>query len=252
MKKIITLNLNGIRSAFRKNFDKYIDEQDADILCFQEVKLPIDIIPEGIVKEGYNMYTSFASKNGYSGVMCLTKEKPISVVNKLGFDRFDNEGRILILEFVSYVLINVYIPHGGRQKENLEYKLEVYKYLLEYLKTIKSKNVILIGDFNIAHTELDVENSKSNMNNIMFTPEERQQISNILDLGYVDSFRIHNKDKGYYTWFPYSFDAKNRNMGWRLDYLFVTENLGQAVSEVAIDKSASFSDHCPVILKMDI
>lgn len=252
MKKIITLNLNGIRSAFRKDFSKYIDEQNADILCFQEVKLPIDIIPDGIAKEGYTMYTSFSNKNGYSGVMCLTKQQPINVISRIGFEKFDDEGRILILEFTDYVIVNIYIPHGGRQKEKLEYKLEVYKYLLDYLKSISNKNIILIGDFNIAHTEKDVENSKTNINNIMFTPEERKQIDSILELGYVDSFRINNKEKGSYTWFPYSFEAKNRNLGWRIDYIFVTRNIEEKVKEVTIDKSANFSDHCPVIMKIDI
>ncbi len=250
--KILTLNLNGIRSAFRKDFSKYIDELNADILCFQEVKLPIDIIPEEILKEGYNMYTSFSSKNGYSGVMCLTKEKPLRVISKIGHERFDSEGRILILEYPAYLVINIYIPHGGRQKENLEYKLEVYNCLIEYLKRFENKQCILIGDFNIAHNENDVENSKTNMNNIMFTLEERKQIDRILDLGYVDSFRINNKEKGYYTWFPYSFDAKNRNVGWRIDYIFLPSSMEKKVIEVNIDKSASFSDHCPVILKIDI
>lgn len=252
MKKIITLNVNGIRSAFRKNISEYIDKENADILCFQEVKLPIGIVPDIVKKEGYNMYTNFSSKNGYSGVMCMTKDIPIRVTTKLGFERFDNEGRLLILEFEKYIIINIYVPHGGRQKENLKYKLRVYEHLLNYLKNIKDKPVILIGDFNIAHTEKDVENSRTNINNIMFTIEEREQISNILDLGYTDSFRNCNKDKGYYTWFPYGFNAKDRNLGWRIDYIFVSESIQEKAVDAIIDKNVSFSDHCPVILKIDI
>jgi len=172
--KIISWNVNGIRAVYRKNFFKWMRKTNPDILCLQEIKAQKEQIPEELVKpKGYYAYFNFAERKGYSGVAIYTRRKPLKIEYKLGLKRFDQEGRILKLKYPDFTLINVYLPHGGRQKENLGYKLEVYNYLFRYLKNVRSKNIILIGDFNIAHQDIDLARPRQNRNNIMFTPEER-------------------------------------------------------------------------------
>jgi exodeoxyribonuclease-3 len=164
-------------------------------------------------------------------------------------DRFDNEGRMLELDYGDFTVLCLYLPHGGRQKENLEYKLEVYKKLLDKITSLNNKNVILIGDFNVAHLEIDLARPKQNMKNIMFTPEERSQIDKIINLGFVDSFRKFNDNPGNYTWWPYAFNAKRRNMGWRIDYGFVSEKMANNLVSAKIYTGCGFSDHCPIGMK---
>lgn len=168
------------------------------------------------------------------------------VKKELGLDRFDSEGRILQLEFPELVLINVYMPHGGRRKENMDYKLEAYSRLLQKLGKIKEKNVILIGDFNIAHTESDLARPKDNKNNTMFTPEERKQVDNLMEIGFVDTFRKFNNDNGHYTWWPYFANARARNLGWRLDYVFASMSMDKSLKDAFIFPEVMGSDHCPV------
>jgi len=153
---------------------------------------------------------------------------------------------MLEVKFADFTLFNLYIPHGGRQKENLTYKLEVYKKLFEKLRNLKDKNVILIGDFNVAHAEIDLARPKQNQNNIMFSEVERKQIDGIIDLGIVDSFRMFNGESGNYTWWPYAFNARERNMGWRIDYVFVSKDLSSGIKEANIYSDVCFSDHCPI------
>lgn len=245
--KIISWNLNGIRSAHNKGLLNWVKKTNADIYCFQELKAQESQIPIDLLDlKKYKHYFNTAEKKGYSGVGVFTKEKPIKQENKLGSTRFDKEGRILKLEFKDFILINFYIPYGGREKENLEYKLQTYKKIFSYLKKLKNKNVILVGDFNIAHQEIDLARPRSNKNNIMFTPKEREQIDKLLNLGFVDTFRELNGDKIQYTWWSHFANARARNLGWRIDYVFSSKNFIPKIKKAFILDKVYGSDHCPI------
>ncbi len=245
--KIISWNVNGLRSVYRKNFLKWFGKEKADIVCLQEIKAHVKQLPSSLINvENYFSYFNSAKKKGYSGVAVYTKEKPLKVEKKIGISRFDREGRVLKLEFSDFVLFNLYLPQGGREKQNLDYKLETYDYLFNYLKKIKKKNIILTGDFNIAHEEIDLARPKDNKDNTMFTPKERKKIDRIIELGFVDSFRKLHKKGGVYSWWLYAFKARKRNLGWRLDYVFVSKKLGPKIQRSFILNKVKGSDHCPV------
>ena len=245
--KIISWNVNGIRAVHRKDFLKWFIKTDADIICLQETKAQKEQIPEDLIKpKGYYSYFNFAERKGYSGVAVYTKREPFLIETNLGLKRFDKEGRILKLKYPDFTLINLYFPHGAHDKRNLGYKLKVYEYLIDYLKRTEDKNIILIGDFNIAHKEIDLARPKDNKNNIMFTLEERKQIDRIINLGFTDTFRKFNQREGNYTWWPYRFDAKERNLGWRLDYIFTSKTLTSKLKEGFILNKVTGSDHCPI------
>jgi exodeoxyribonuclease-3 len=249
--KVISCNLNGIRSAYKKGLLDFIARESPDVICFQEVKAGLVDFPDELLTiDGYNLYLNSAVKKGYSGVAVYSKLKPVVVDSILGFDRFDNEGRFLELEYPGLTILNLYFPHGGRQKENLDYKLDVYRMIMRRLKDLKNKNVMLVGDFNIAHKEIDLARPKQNKNNIMFSEIERLQIDKLLDLGFTDSFRYLNKDGGNYTWWPYAFNAKERNMGWRIDYCFVSKELFKNIKSAKIYSDVVLSDHCPVGIEL--
>lgn len=247
--KIISWNVNGIRSVFRKGFLDFIEERNPDIVCIQEIKS--QEIPSGDLfsidlKDRYNIYINSAEKLGYSGVAVLSKEKPKKVKDKLGMKRFDTEGRFLELVFPSFTLINIYIPHGARDKRNLNYKLEVYERLLDYLGKKVGEKIIITGDFNIAHKEIDLARPKGNINNIMFTFPERMQITKLIELGFIDLFRDRHETAGNYTWWPYRKGLRERNVGWRIDYIFGSNNLRKKVYDAFILKGVLGSDHCPI------
>lgn len=244
--KIISWNVNGIRAIYKRNFLNWLTKSRADIVCLQELKAQTEQLPPDLLKpKNYYAYFNQAVKKGYSGVVVYTKQKPIRVDYKLGLKRFDQEGRILKLQYPQFTLINLYLPHGGREKENLDYKLKVYQRLLNYLKRIKNKNIILIGDFNIAHQEIDLARPKDNRNNIMFTPAEREQIDKLINLGFTDTFRKFNQKPGHYTWWPYFNNCRQRNLGWRIDYAFVSTKLIPKLKSAFILNRVSGSDHCP-------
>lgn len=244
--KIVTWNVNGIRSVFKSAFLEWLKNEDPDIVCLQEIKADWNELPHEFTHiDGYYAYFHSAQKKGYSGVAVYTKVKPIKVDENLDIQRFDDEGRCLKLSFQDFVLFNFYIPHGGRMKENLGYKLDVYKKLLAMLKELHGKEAILAGDLNIAHTHLDLFNSKQNENNTMFTPQERRQLDTLASLGYVDTFRKMYPEKMAYTWWPYALDARGRDVGWRIDYIFVTKNLETAIKDAFMRKDVGGSDHCP-------
>lgn len=247
MMKIVSWNVNGLRSVSKKGFGDWLKKENADIVCLQEIKVQKEqLTPELLKPKGYYSFINSAQKKGYSGVLVYSKVKPISVKNKLGIKRFDNEGRMLELKYKTFTLINLYLPHGGRKKENLKYKLDVYSKLLNKLKRNNSGRLVLIGDFNIAHQEIDLERPKQNHNNIMFTNEERKQISNIIDMGFVDTFRKFNNKGGNYTWWPYMRNARQRNLGWRIDYCFVSNNLQSCLTKALMLPKVNGSDHCPI------
>lgn len=246
--KIVSWNVNGLRAVFKKGFLNWFKKANADIVCLQEIKLQEGQIPESLINpDGYFSYFSYAQKKGYSGVAVYTKEKPKAVEKKLGFEKFDSEGRILKLEFKNFVLINFYMPHGGRAKENLDYKFKAYQHSFDYLKKNKGKPLILAGDFNIAHEEIDLARPKDNQKNIMFTPEERKQIDKLVDLGFSDTFRKFHKDEaGQYTWWPYFSLARDRNLGWRIDYVWTSKDIMSKLKDAFILPQVWGSDHCPV------
>lgn len=247
--KIVTWNVNGIRSVFKSAFLGWLKNEGPDIVCLQEIKADWNELPHEFTHiDGYYSYFNSAQKKGYSGVAVYTKVEPLAVDTTMGIKRFDDEGRCLKLTFKDFVLFNFYIPHGGRMKENLDYKLDVYKKLLTMLKGLHDKDVILAGDFNIAHTHLDLFNAKQNENNTMFTLQERRQLDGLVSLGFVDTFRIKYPDKAAYTWWPYALDARGRDVGWRIDYIFVTKGLEGAIEDAFMCKDANGSDHCPFSL----
>lgn len=245
--KIISWNVNGIRAIYRKNFLEWFKRINADIVCLQETKAKPEQLSSNLIKiNNYYSYFNSAVKKGYSGVAVYAKKKPLRVEYKLDMKRFDEEGRILRLKYHNFILINLYLPHGGRDKRNLDYKLKVYEYLLNYLKKIKNEKIVLIGDFNIAHREIDLAGPKQNKNNIMFTLEERKQINKIIKLGFTDSFREFNREAGCYTWWPYFANARQRNLGWRIDYAFTSEKLTLKLKKAFILSEVKGSDHCPI------
>ncbi len=251
--KIISWNVNGLRAVYKKNFLKWLTETDADIICLQEIKIQKDTLPSDLVRpKNYHSYFNFAVKKGYSGIAVYSKNKPLKVNYKLGVERFDKEGRSLRLKYPNFTLINLYFPHGGRQKENLEYKLEVYDYFLNYLKKTKGEKLILIGDFNIAHKEIDLARPKQNQKNIMFTPEERKQIDKIVELDFTDTFRKFHKEGGRYTWWPYFANARERNLGWRIDYSFISKTLNIKLKKAFIISGVLGSDHCPIGIEINL
>lgn len=253
--KIITLNTNGIRSAFRKGFVNWAKKENPDILCIQEAKadsLPTQTMFEPHLNDIYRAVINPAQKKGYSGVIVFSKDKPIEVSKGLGLERFDSEGRVLKITFPEFLLINVYMPHGRRDKGNLEYKLESFRYLINLLRMLKKENVILLGDLNIAHNEIDLARPKQNINNVMFTREERDLLDEIVDFGFVDAYRFLNPTVSAYTWWPYSKSAREKNIGWRLDYLFVSHKLKGKLKNSFILREIFLSDHCPTGIEINI
>ncbi len=256
--KIISWNVNGIRSAYKQDFSKWLAETDAEIVCLQEVKAQEEqisaLFPANslFASPPYHLYLNPAMKRGYSGIVILAKEKPLAVKNTLGVERFDTEGRILELAYPNFTLISIYLPHGGRQKENLQYKLEAYNRLREYLKKSQNRGTILVGDFNVAHTELDLARPKENQNNTMFTSEERKCLDEIQRVGFIDSFRVFSPEGGHYTWWPYATNARQRNLGWRIDYIFISRDLISKLKSAFILSHVPGSDHCPIGVEIEI
>lgn len=243
--KIITWNINGYRSAQKDNrFSDLLNERDPDIVCLQEVKMNDPLIEDSNYYISYN----FAVKKGYSGVAVLSKRKPINVEHTLGVQRFDVEGRYLLLEFDEYVLINIYIPHGGRKKENHPHKFSAIDALIKRVKKI-NKPLYICTDFNIAHDERDVANFKTNRDNNMFSYEERKKLDELLKLGLVDSFRVIHSEGGIYSMWPNANNARERNMGWRIDYILVSKKLATEITKAEYLCDHLGSDHCPYLIE---
>ncbi len=224
--RIYSWNVNGLRAVAKKNFLEWIGEENPDILCIQETKLQENQLEDNIKNiDGYYSYFSFAHKKGYSGVATYTKEEPISVKHGIGIERFDSEGRILITEFKEFILLNIYFPNGQRDEERLQYKLDFYKALFNYCDELveEGKKLVICGDYNTAHNEIDLKNPKANEKASGFLRIERDWLDKIIERGYIDTFRNMNPDKIKYSWWSYRFKARERNAGWRIDYhLFQT------------------------------
>ncbi|UOY92985.1 exodeoxyribonuclease III [Ectobacillus sp. JY-23] len=249
--KLISWNVNGLRACVRKGFLDYFYEMDADIFCIQETKLQ-----EGQIHlelDGYYQYWNYAEKKGYSGVAVFTKQKPLSIFYGLNADS-EPEGRILTLEFHDFYLINVYTPNAQRDLARLPYRLAWEDRMRAYLQKLHTvKPVIMCGDLNVAHQEIDLRNPKPNKGNSGFTDEERNKLTELLASGFVDSFRyLQPHQEGAYTWWSYMNGVRARNIGWRIDYFLVSLQLASNIREAAIHAHILGSDHCPVILRLNI
>jgi exodeoxyribonuclease-3 len=251
--KIISWNVNGLRAVYRKGFLDWLIRSRADIVCLQEIKAQKKQLPRKLVKlKHYFPYFNSGRRKGYSGVAVYTKKKPLKIERSLGLEQFDREGRLLRLKFPDFSLLNFYLPHGGRDKGKLGYKLAVYKQLFKYLKKNQQERLILAGDFNIAHQEIDLARPKENKNNIMFTPVERKQVDRLIELGFNDSFRLFHPRSKKYTWWPYAYNARKRNLGWRIDYIFASQKLIMRIKDAFILTKIKGSDHCPIGIKLTI
>lgn len=253
--RILSWNVNGIRAAYRKGFLEWFQKDSPDILCIQEFRATIEQLPLKLrIVEGYNSYFNSAEKKGYSGVALYTKIKPIRIRNGFSIEKFDKEGRIQIAEFPSFTLFNIYYPNGGSSAERLHYKLDFYDAFLEFVESEKEKGKIIIccGDFNTAHREIDLSRPKANETFSGFLPIERAWIDKFISQGYIDTFRFYNKDPGNYTWWDYKTRARDRNVGWRLDYFFVNENSIKNVKSSFILSDVMGSDHCPIGINLTV
>lgn len=251
--KIYSWNVNGLRAIVKKNFLEFIEEYDPDILCIQETKLQDADLTDPLKNiKGYHSYFSFAAKKGYSGVATFTKEEPISVKHGIGIPEFDSEGRIVITEFSSFTLLNIYFPNGQMSEERLNYKMSFYDAILDYCKSEvnNGKNLIICGDYNTAHTPMDIKNAKANEKTSGFLPIERAWIDKFIEEGYTDTFRHFNPEEIKYSWWSYRFKARERNTGWRIDYHFVSNNFLDKIKGAEILNEVKGSDHCPVIIEI--
>jgi len=247
--KILSWNVNGIRAVERKGaFDWFFKEQP-DILCLQETKAHPDQLSNSLKNvAGYHVYFSSAERAGYSGVALYTKEKPAAIKTGFGIERFDSEGRIQIADFENFVLFNIYFPNGKGSPERLQYKMDFYDAFLEYADKLKDdgRKIIVCGDVNTAHREIDLARPKENEKVSGFLPEERAWIDKFISHGYVDTFRMFNQEPGQYTWWDLKSRARERNIGWRIDYFYVSENFRENVKSAYIRPEIMGSDHCPV------
>ena len=248
LKKLISWNVNGLRACVKKGFLDYFNEMDADIFCVQETKLQEGQID--LELEGYYDYWNYAEKKGYSGTAVFTKEKPISVKMGLGIEEHDNEGRVITLEYDKFFLVNVYTPNSQQKLARLEYRMSWEDVFRNYLKDLeKNKPVILCGDLNVAHKEIDLKNPSSNRKNAGFSDEERSKMSELLNSGFTDTFRYFYPDiEGVYSWWSYRFNARANNAGWRIDYFIVSQSLNDKLEDAKIHTSIEGSDHCAVEL----
>lgn len=253
--KIISWNVNGIRAIQKKGFIDWVKKSKADIICIQETKAQADQLDDELINiPGYLSFFNSAERRGYSGVAIWTKEAPINVVMKLGSKHLDNEGRLLQLEFKKFVLLNVYYPNGGQGDHRLKYKMEFYDKFLEHINKLKKQNkkIIFCGDVNTAHREIDLARPKENEMNTGFLPEERAWIDELIANDYIDTFRVFNDKGENYTWWDYKTRARDRNIGWRIDYFFVSKNLKSKLIKASIDSKTMGSDHCPISIELNI
>ena len=246
MKKLISWNVNGLRACMEKGFLTFFNEIDADIFSLQETKLQQGQISLDL--PGYHQYWNYAEKKGYSGTAVFTKEEPLSVSYGLGIEKHDHEGRVITLEFERFYLITVYTPNSQEELKRLGYRMEWEDDFRIYLKKLEeNKPVILCGDLNVAHKEIDLKNPKTNRKNAGFTDQEREKMTNLLESGFTDTFRYFYPDlQGSYSWWSYRFKAREKNAGWRIDYFLASKSLDNTLKEAVIYKDIFGSDHCPV------
>ncbi len=251
MKKLISWNVNGLRACVNKGFLDFFKDIDADVFCVQETKLQEGQIDLDL--ENYHQYWNYADKKGYSGTAMFTKEEPLSVKYGIGIDEHDHEGRVITAEFDTYYVVTCYTPNSQNELKRLDYRMKWEDDFLSYLKELeKTKPVILCGDLNVAHTEIDLKNPKTNRKNAGFTDEERKKMTVLLSNGFTDTFRHFYPDKeGIYSWWSYRFKAREKNAGWRIDYFITSKSLDDRLKGADIHTDIFGSDHCPVELTIE-
>lgn len=246
--KLISWNVNGLRACMGKGFLDFLKASDADIVCLQETKMQRE--QADFIIGGYEEYWNSAEKKGYSGTAVFTKKPPLSVSYGIGIPEHDTEGRVITAEFPDFFLVNVYTPNSQQELARLPYRMQWEDAFRDYLKTLDQKKPLIVcGDMNVAHEEIDLKNPKTNRKNAGFTDEERQKMTELLSSGFIDTFRLLYPDtEGVYSWWSYRFHAREKNAGWRIDYFLVSDRLKDRVSDSRIDTDVFGSDHCPVEL----
>lgn len=251
--KMVSWNVNGLRAAAKKGFYQWMQQEDADLICLQEIKAePDQLPPELQTAAGYHSYFCNGTRKGYSGVALYSKIEPLKVTTQLGTERFDSEGRTLIAEYPEFTLINCYFPNGKASAERLQYKLDFYEAFLDYANRLQAegRSLIICGDLNTAHQPLDLARPKANQKVSGFLPEERAWLDRLAAAGYRDTFRLFCGEGHHYTWWDLKSRARERNVGWRIDYFWVSADLEPRVREAFIRPDVTGSDHCPIGLKL--
>ncbi len=251
--RILSWNVNGIRAAYKKGILNWFSKEQPDILCIQETKAMKEQLPQDLLNvNGYTSYFSSAERKGYSGTATYTKVNPVKVANGIGIKKFDSEGRFLITEFDEFILFNIYFPNGKAKKERLQYKMDFYEAFLKYLQKLlkQDKKIVICGDVNTAHKEIDLARPKENEKISGFLPEEREWIDKLLETGFTDTFRKFNQKPEQYTWWDMMTRARDRNVGWRIDYFFISDNLKDNLKNALIFPEVMGSDHCPVGIEL--
>lgn len=251
MLKFISWNVNGLRAVVGKDFEKSFQQLDADFFCLQETKMQAGQLD--LAFPGYESYWNYADKKGYSGTAIFTKHHPISVTLGMGVDEHDHEGRIITLEMEQFFLVTVYTPNSQDELRRLDYRMQWEDDFKAFLKKLEEKKpVVVCGDMNVAHQEIDLKNPKTNHRNAGFTDEEREKMTNLLNSGFTDTFRFFNPDlKDAYSWWSYRFHAREKNTGWRIDYFLTSKSLDDKLAGAAIHNEIFGSDHCPVELTLN-
>jgi exodeoxyribonuclease-3 len=247
--KILSWNVNGIRAAQKYGLLDWLFKESPDILCVQETKARPEQLGNDLLEpQGYHTYWNYPERKGYSGVATFTKDEPVGVEYNLATLKSDSEGRVIIAKYEEFTLMNIYFPNGKKDKERLNYKMEFYESFLEFVKQLKEKNekIIICGDVNTAHKEIDLARPKANEKISGFLPIEREWIDRFVENGFIDTFRHFNKEPEQYTWWDLKTRARERNIGWRIDYFFVSENLLPYLSKAFILPDVIGSDHCPI------
>lgn len=247
--RIISWNVNGLRAVMKKNFESILDETDADIFCLQETKMSRDVEP--ITFEGFTAYWNFADKKGYSGTAVLSRRPVVKHFLGIGRDEHDHEGRVVTAEYDDFYLVNVYTPNSQTGLARLDYRMLWEEAFLDYVMTLdRIKPVVICGDLNVAHREIDLKNPKANRNNPGFTDAERNAFSRLLDAGFTDTFRQLHPDVQKYSWWSYRYNARAKNIGWRIDYFLVSHRFADRVKHADILDHIVGSDHCPVVIEI--
>ncbi len=249
--KIVSWNVAGFRACLKKGFKDFFKETNADVVCLQEVKATqeeIDFSPEG-----YTLYLYPANKKGYAGTLIYSKIEPLNVTYGIGVQEYDSEGRSITLEFNNFFLVNLYVPNVKRDLSRMEYRMKWEVLIKKYLKELENtKPVVVCGDFNVAHQEIDIKNVKSNIGNAGFTYEERDKFTELLESGFIDTYRyFHPEEEGAYTWWTYMNNCRARNIGWRIDYFIITKSAINEVKNTTIYKDVLGSDHCPIGIEVN-
>jgi exodeoxyribonuclease III len=252
--RLLSWNVNGIRAVERKGDLQQLLHTAPDVLCLQETKASPDQLGDGVLApDGYHVYWDYAERKGYSGVATFSREEPLDVQRGFGIPRFDVEGRILIAHYPSFTLFNVYFPNGKKDEDRLDYKMDFYETFLEHVDSLRNdgEKLIICGDYNTAHKEIDLAHPKENATKSGFLPKEREWMDRLVAHGFVDTFRLYHPEAGRYSWWDTKTRARERNVGWRIDYFFVSENLRDAVIDADILTDVEGSDHCPVTLTLE-